>query len=200
MKLIAHRCNTLAVFSANNLDAIEFDVRDSNGQLIVTHDPYKDGPLLDTFLKAGNGCFFIVNVKSAGIESDVLQSLKDNAPNSEFFLLDCTVPAMVSLVNSGETRFAVRYSEMEPLESVLVWEGKAEWVWVDCFSQYILTKETVTLLKERGFKLCLVSPELQGRPLELQSYVESLCVKGIKPDAVCTKSYNFYKWKCLQDL
>lgn len=200
MKLIAHRCNTAAIFQPGTVDAIEFDVRDNDGQLIVSHDPYTIGARLEHFLRVGNGCFFIVNIKSAGIEADVLASLKDCAPNSEFFLLDCTVPAMVSLAKSGEKRFAVRYSEVEPLESVLVWEGKAEWVWVDCFTKYPLTKEVADLLQSKGFKLCLVSPELQGRPQEIEQYVESLRAQGIRPDAVCTKYTHFYKWKALKNL
>jgi hypothetical protein len=199
VKLIAHRCNDPAVFQRADVDAVEFDVRDSGGRLIVTHDPFTEGVLLSVFLTAANGRFLIVNVKSAGIEPYVIDYLREYAPRSDFFFLDCTVPAMVGLAARHEKRFAVRYSEMEPLDSVLVWAGQAKWVWVDCFTKFVLTAADAELLHSKGFKLCLVSPELQGRVQDIQDHISRCRLEGIEIDAVCTKVWNFEKWSALQN-
>ena len=199
MFYIAHRINT--VEALNTLPpgtAIEFDVRDSNGRLIVTHDPFTSGPFLEDFLLKCRGRFLIVNIKSSGIEPEVLRFLQEQQL-TEFFLLDCSPPMMRQISDTGETRLAVRYSELEGLDTVLKWAGRAQWVWIDCFSSYILTRETETLLHSKGFKLCIVSPELQGRPDDIPILKDLLSKPKIQIDAVCTKSYFFGRWKSLAD-
>ena len=46
-----------------------------------------------------------------------------------------------------------------------------------------------------GYKLCLVSPELQGQPEKLEVYAKQIKDEKIEFDAVCTKEYNVEKWK-----
>ena len=122
-------------------------------------------------------------------------------PNfQDYFFLDCTVPAMIGLVARHIKQFAVRFSEVEPLESVMVWAGKAQWVWVDCFTQFVLTKEIEERLHAAGFKICLVSPELQGRHLDIRPYIERCRLENIEVDAVCTKAWQFSHWATLQNL
>ena len=41
-------------------------------------------------------------------------------------------------------------------------KNKVNWVWVDCFSKFPINTKNFKLLKSMGYKLCLVSPELQG--------------------------------------
>ena len=200
MKLIAHRSNDPIVFNDESIKAVEFDVRDSGGRLIVTHDPFTDGVLLSAYLTAANGRFLIVNVKSAGIEETVMDHLRLYAPASDYFFLDCTVPAMMGLVTRHIKQFAVRLSEVEPLESVMVWAGKAQWVWVDCFTRFVLTKDIEERLHAAGFKICLVSPELQGRHLDIRPYIARCQLEQLDIDAVCTKVWHFSHWAALQNL
>jgi hypothetical protein len=64
------------------------------------------------------------------------------------------------------------------------------WVWVDCFSNGLwLSGAEERRLHDAGFKLCLVSPELQGRtsPGELEIVKEKLRTEAVVIDAVCTK-------------
>jgi hypothetical protein len=63
-------------------------------------------------------------------------------------------------------------------------------VWVDCFTRFPLKGAQATQLKNSGFALCLVSPELQGRtdPEEIAAMRALLDCEGILPDAVCTKT------------
>ena len=78
---------------------------------------------------------------------------------------------------------AVRYSEYEPIEFALAFAGRARWVWVDCFTRLPLDRNTHRRLQEH-FKICLVSPELQGHPrATIQAYRRQL---EAPVDAVCT--------------
>jgi len=194
MILIAHRINTLKELRVlPNSTPIEFDIRDFDGCCIVEHDPFKSGILFELFLPYLKGRFLIVNIKSEGIEHNVLQLLK-KYEIEDFFLLDCSMPMMYKLSQQGETRLAIRYSEMESFDTVLKWSNKVQWVWVDCFTKYPLTSEISKYLHTKGFKLCLVSPELQGRPEELvsESFIEY--AKSLNADAICTKYHNFSIW------
>jgi hypothetical protein len=196
-RLIAHRINTLEeLYTLDVNTPIEFDVRDSGGHILVTHDPFTTGDDFEDFAPKLRGRFCIVNIKSEGIEWKVLEIL--NACDvHDFFLLDCSVPMMNKLAQAGERRFAVRFSEYESIHSVLPWSGIAQWVWVDCFYTYILTEFITNQLRQAGFKICLVSPELQGRPNDIPRYIEHLRINNIAVDAVCTKIYNFDAWRAL---
>lgn len=198
--LVAHRINTLdQLEELSETMPIEFDVRDSNGQCIVEHDPFKPGVPLDIFLDKCKKRFLIVNIKSEGIEQSVFDMLRMRKMES-FFMLDCTIPVVYKFTLQGERRFAVRLSEVEPLEFVLQWKGKVEWVWIDCFSRNILTKDIERILHANGFKLCIVSPELQGRPEDISHYSQEFHDSSIRIDAICTKLYNMNIWKRLYDI
>jgi hypothetical protein len=194
MYLIAHRINTVEeILQLPQNCPIEFDLRDSGGRIIVTHDPFTDGEEFDTFVTYLTNRFCIVNIKSEGIEWKVLDILKKYNVK-DFFLLDCAVPMMWKLVQQGESRFAVRFSEFESINSVLRWSGHAQWVWVDCFYTYILTEYIQKQLHSAGFKICIVSPELQGRPADIPKYHTHLLTNNVSVDAICTKHYNFKSW------
>ena len=192
--IIAHRINTLK--ELNDIPVtmpIEFDVRDSNGICIVQHDPFKNGVELNIFLDLCKERFLIVNIKSEGIEEFVFKMLHErNIQN--FFMLDCTIPVLYKYISRGENRFAIRLSEVESIESVLLWKDKIKWVWVDCFSKNILTKYLEEQLHSAGFKLCIVSPELQGREQDISIYSNQFNTSQIKIDAVCTKLKNIDIW------
>ena len=46
-----------------------------------------------------------------------------------------------------------------------------------------------------GYKLCLVSPELQGQPEKIEKYAEQIKKEKIIFDSICTKVYNIEKWR-----
>ena len=196
-RLIAHRIKSLNELVALEPSCpIEFDVRDSGGRILVTHDPFTTGDDFEDFALQLRGRFCIVNIKSEGIEWKVLEILRENNIH-DFFLLDCSVPMMNKLEQAGERRFAVRFSEYESINSVLRWSGIAQWVWVDCFYTYILTEFIANQLRQAGFQICLVSPELQGRPNDILRYIEHLRTNNIAVDAVCTKHHHFNTWSAL---
>ena len=184
MQIVTHRVNTLtALKGVPSHLGIEFDVRESPEGPLVTHDPWTTGVLLQEFLKHCDHAFYIVNIKSEGIEGEVLDLL-DTYAIQDFFLLDCSFPMLVRLAKKGERRLAVRVSEYESIETALSLAGKVQWVWVDCFSRIPVTPSECHALRASGFKLCLVSPELQGRSMDLDAYRAEI---GAEMDMVCTK-------------
>jgi hypothetical protein len=184
MQIVAHRVNTLTELSRvpSHL-GIEFDVRESPSGPVVVHDPWKEGVPLREFLAQCDHAFYIVNIKSEGIEVDVV-ALLDVHHIPHFFLLDCSFPMIVRLATRGERRLAVRVSEYESVETALALAGKVDWVWVDVFTRIPVTPAQCATLRAAGFKLCLVSPELQGRPEDVVAYRTAI---GMEMDMVCTK-------------
>jgi hypothetical protein len=179
MIVCKHRINTLE--PGDSSLGIEFDVREGpGGTILVTHDPWTSGPELATFLAAHRHTFYIVNIKCEGIEYEVLRLLKD-ANIENFFLLDCSFPMIHKLSLKGETRLALRFSEYEEFRRM---QGRAQWVWVDVFSRIPLGPKDCDELHALGYKLCLVSPELQQQPEKLEVYKQLL--EG-HLDMVCTK-------------
>jgi len=179
MIVCKHRVNTLD--STDSSLGIEFDVREGpGGTILVTHDPWTSGPELSAFLAVHRHTFYIVNIKCEGIEYEVLRLLKD-ANIENFFLLDCSFPMIHKLSLKGETRLALRFSEYEEFRRM---QGRAQWVWVDVFSRIPLGPKDCDELHALGYKLCLVSPELQQQPEKLETYKQVL--EG-HLDMVCTK-------------
>lgn len=184
-RIYHHRVNTLEQLRNVPSDAgLEFDLRSDGDDVIITHDPFTRGPRVDDFFPHIGARPCIFNVKCEGIEPRVLAVAKDNGIE-EFFFLDCSVPAAVKLWRAGERRIAVRYSEIEPAEGVLAWADKASWCWVDCFTRYP-TDEVAWNAIGAAFRICLVSPELQGHGVErIGEFRAGLA--GRRYDAVCTK-------------
>ena len=184
---IAHRINTVEQLrQVPHEYGIELDLRDSRGKLVLWHDPFppEDAPLFEDFLSEYHHRLIILNVKSERIEWATLDLMRQFNIESYFFL-DSSFPMIRQLVAKGESRVAVRFSEYEPAESALALAGQVEWVWVDCFTRMPLAPETYSQLK-RHFKLCAVSPELQGRGVEsIVDYAKQL--EPYPMDAVCTK-------------
>lgn len=195
--LIAHRINRLEDLKALPPDtAVEFDVRESDYELTVRHDAFTRGESFISFLPYLKTRFSIVNVKCEGVELYILKVFAMHGIEN-FFFLDCSIPMIHKLTSLGESRMAVRWSQYESIDSVIQWAGKVGWVWVDCFTMYPLTKLSADKLKGLGFKLCLVSPELQGREADIEPTCKFLASEEIHPDAICTKIYNFPRWSKL---
>lgn len=195
MHYIAHRINQLEQLKTLSTEfGAEIDLRDHADRLILQHDPFIDGEDAEPFFANYRHGTLILNVKSERIEYRVLELLKKYSITNYFFL-DSSLPMIVKLSKEGENRMAVRFSEYESLETVFAFQGLVSWVWVDCFTRLPITAEICENLKKADFKLCLVSPELQGRPEDLENYKNMLGQDGIKFDAICTKSYNIDKWR-----
>ncbi len=196
MELIIHRVNTISELKKINAEyGTEIDIRSFGSELILNHNPYQNGEKLVNYLNEYNNGTLVLNVKEAGIEDDVLKLVRQHERISKYFLLDVEFPYLYRASRLGETNIAVRFSEVECIETVEKFVGKVDWVWVDCFNHFPLNKNDAIRLKDSGFKLCLVSPELQGRDAhtEIPLLQELLIKYDIKADAVCTKRPDLWK-------
>lgn len=191
MLYISHRINTAEQLAATPADyGVELDLRDRGPRLILQHDPFADGEDFDPYLRHYRHALMILNIKSERIEPRVLESIRA-AGVRDYFFLDCSFPMIRWLISRGERRIAVRFSEFEPLESALALAGQVQWVWIDCFTRLPLDARSHAALKKH-FKLCVVSPELQGRSVEtIADYAHQLVPFPV--DAICTKRPDLWQ-------
>lgn len=189
MRLISHRRNTLSdLLATDSRYGVEVDVRSNGGRLIIHHDPFADGESFDDWINAYRHGTLILNVKEEGLEARLI-ALMQSQGIDDYFFLDQSFPFLVKWARAGERRCAVRVSEFESIETALSLAGQVDWVWVDCFTHFALTEKEAKKLQDARFKLCLVSPELQGRDAELEipRLASLLKQRNIVAEAVCTK-------------
>jgi hypothetical protein len=193
--LIAHRRNTLAELRTTPTRyGVEVDVRSQGPELVVHHDPFVAGESFAQWFDAYRHGTLILNVKEEGLEARLIELMRSRGFD-DYFFLDQSFPYLVKWSKAGERRCAVRVSEFESIETALTLAGMVDWAWVDCFTRFPLSRGSAQQLKQAGFKLCLVSPELQGRdPLtEIPALLRLLDERGIVAEAVCTKRPDLWE-------
>lgn len=195
MEFIAHRINTVEELKKLPFEyGVELDLRDDlNGRIYIQHNPFEAGEDFEEYLKEYHHGTMILNIKSERIEHKVLEMIAKYDVKSYFFL-DSSFPMIKLLTDIGEKNIALRFSEFEGLDTIRNMAGKATWIWVDCFTRLPINKDSYAELKSLGYKLCMVSPELEGQPEKLEEYKQFLEQNEIVMDAVCTKTYNFDRW------
>lgn len=189
MEIIAHRRNQ--IYQLRETDrkyGVEVDIRSSGADLIIHHDPFHSGELFLDWLEHYEHGTLILNVKEEGLEKALIDLMKKRNID-QYFFLDQSFPFLVKYARQGERRCAVRVSEYESITTALNLAGLIDWVWLDCFSKFPITDSEYSALKGAGLKVCLVSPELQGRESEsdLREVYERVVQFGYGIDAVCTK-------------
>lgn len=195
-ELIAHRINTIEeLLKLPKEYGAEVDLRDGlDGRIYMQHDPFKNGEDFENFLSKYKHGTLILNIKSERIEFKILQLLERFEIN-DYFFLDSSFPMIKNLVDRGEHKIALRFSEYEGLENLGIMKGKVEWVWVDCFNKFPLNREIEEKIHSLGYKICIVSPELQSQPEKICSYMDLMEKQKIRIEAVCTKEYNIKLWE-----
>jgi hypothetical protein len=195
MQYIAHRINTREELKNIPTEyGVEIDLRDKDNRLILQHDPFSDGENFDSWIKDYRHGTLILNVKNERIENRIQETLQRHAI-TDYFFLDCSVPMIYKLSECGETKIATRYSEIEPIESVIALKNRISWAWIDCFTQLPPLTKAFHIFQKFGIKTCLVSPELQGRPQDIPVYKRFIEENHIPVTAICTKLINIEKWR-----
>jgi len=176
--------------SVDSSHGVEIDLRsvvDVQDCIHLSHDAWVIGDdfevWLDRFQELDIKGPIILNTKEDGLEERVIRMLGSRGIDNWFFL-DTTIPTLVEWsLNRGEDRFALRLSRYEPDACLSSFRGKVRWIWVDCFAGTPVPAENLAEAAE-GFKVCLVSPELQGsRSGAVDAFADLL--PGA--DAICTK-------------
>jgi hypothetical protein len=186
---IKHRMNTIEELKKTPQElGVEIDIRSLGSKLILQHEPYIKGQVIEEWLDLYKHKILILNVKEEGLEKKLIKLMEEYSI-SDYFFLDQSFPFLVKTAKEGERRSAVRVSEYENIQNAMKLSGMIDWVWLDCFSKFPVNNQEVDILRDKGnFKICLVSPELQNKTREdTIIYRKNIKAKGIKVDAVCTK-------------
>nr|BFD31170.1 hypothetical protein GTC16762_07880 [Pigmentibacter ruber] len=196
IKYVYHRVNKAEdIKKINPSWGVEIDLRSNvkkNGTLHLSHDPWTEGDDFEDWLKIFVNHRIegpiILNTKEDGLESRVIELL-DYYKIENWFFLDTAFPTLVKYtLHKNETRFAIRYSCYEPIESLIPFIGKAQWVWVDCFGGLPVDHDIIKNIS-KNFKICLVSPELVGKNI---TDINNFFNLSKYAKLVCTKDPNFW--------
>lgn len=194
MIFINHRINTIKELLETPTNCgVEIDLRDDlDGEIYLHHDPFKKGNNFKDFLDNFKHSFLILNVKSEGIEFEILNLLNKHEITNYFFL-DSSFPMIIKLIKFGVNNIALRYSEYENINIFKTLKGKVKWAWIDSFDNFSLKPKDYKFLKN-NFKLCLVSPELQNNSDKIKKFKKIIYNSKFEFDAVCSKFifYNFW--------
>jgi len=197
MKILAHRGHwknpsdkntpaALALALAGGF-GLETDVRDALGELVVSHDPPRGGEMtLDELLtlcsrypRCGP---LALNIKSDGLQAGVRAALQRHGP-LDAFVFDMAVPDALGYLSLGLATYT-RCSEYERAPPFL---ALASGIWLDAFhSEWYDTTQVASWL-DQDRPVCLVSPELHGRPHQaLWSRLRSAGLHQRSGLAICT--------------
>jgi len=191
MLKIIHRVNKIEELRKIPVKyGVEVDIRTHNNKLILNHEPFENGDLLEEYLGEFNHAFIILEIKEEGIEEKVLK-LCEKFRIENYFLLSVTVPFLYMLSEKGIRKMAVRFSEFESINTVLNFKDKVDWVWIDTFTKNPLAKEIYEQLK--GLKICFVCPDRWGRKEDIQRYKNNFEEEDIKLDAVMTSVVELWE-------
>jgi hypothetical protein len=175
MKVLSHRGYWKAPAEKNSPTAFErsfslgfgteTDVRDLKRELVISHD-MPAGPeirfaeLLSWAAKASaQPLTLALNVKADGLAEAMARDLKD-FPGLDCFVFDMSVPDMRAYFKSGIPVFT-RVSEVERQPA---WLELSAGVWLDAFESEWYGPSEIQGLLGAGKRVCVVSPELHGRP------------------------------------
>jgi hypothetical protein len=195
MHIVIHRVNTIPALRA--LDArfgVEVDIRADGSTLVMNHDPFRGGEKFADYVAEYRHGLLVLDIKETGIEKEVLRLVSERGIR-DAFLLDVEFPYLYRAAAEGERRVAVRYSEVESIETVEHFAGRVDWVWVDTLTRLPLDAGVVARL--RRFRTCLVCPERWGRPQDIEPYGRQMRELGFTPDAVMTSLACAPAWERL---
>ena len=196
----AHRINTLNELCALPKSiGLEIDIRDYNGRLYLSHDPFCNVDELCEFnfhfIEQIYNRPLIINIKSENVEPYVESLLTKAGYLGEHFYLDSSF----SVINKygSSIPFSARLSDFEPLDVCQRLEGSnlINWVWIDTFHNLPISKSAVEYFVSSGTKTCLTSPDLLGRPEDIIPYFKKMNELKFMPTAICCKQKKIKIWE-----
>lgn len=178
MKVLSHRGlwrnenekNTAIAFS-RSFDlgfGTETDVRDYCGELVISHDIANSGCMsfgdfLKLYTSYSKNLPLALNVKADGLQQMLLMEL-NKYEVSNYFVFDMSVPDGLACLKAGLRTFT-RQSEYELNPPFYEF---AQGVWIDEFTDHWVDEATISTHLINRKKICLVSPELHNRSMQLE--------------------------------
>jgi hypothetical protein len=143
---------------------LETDVRESLGELVVSHDPPRGDEisfelLLSLYCQIGGSATLALNIKADGLQAPLAEMLSRFRINN-YFVFDMSSPELVRY-HAAEIQYYTRISD---LETEPVGLTGATGLWVDGFGKDWEKFDDLTQFVRAGKKLAIVSPELHKRP------------------------------------
>ncbi len=198
MRLLCHRGYWEGLEDQNTLRSlkralrnglgIETDVRDCDGRLVISHDIPRSKSifLLEQFLEAyieiGNNAMLAINIKADGIQ-ELLKKTLNQFGVKNYFVFDMSVPDTLGYLKL-KMPTAVRISEYEDGDWLM---GRTDIVWLDAFEKEWYEMDVIVSWLDSGKHVCIVSPELHGRPhLPLWTKLLGLSNSSLKDIYLCT--------------
>jgi hypothetical protein len=185
--IIKHRVNAIQELKeVPKKYGVEIDLRLYMGEVVLSHNPFEGGDKFKMWLDHFQHKTLILNVKEDGLEDFIVGTLRDRGI-SDYFFLDQPFPTLRKSIIAGLPT-ALRLSEYE--NPINLEDLKPDWIWLDSFTgNWSYLEKHSEWLRTEKVKLCIVSPELQGRlnTHEAQSIIDLMGKLNLRIDAACTK-------------
>ena len=187
--IFAHRGNWHPNLPPNSSDAlskafsngfaVETDVRDFQGELVISHDPCSNPEAQRFNQLISNNQRIAINIKSDGLSS-LLRMHTEQILQSNSFIFDCSFPELLRFKKVGIPH-AMRLSEYE---KEFPWTPN--YIWLDAFESDWWIEDSYTLDLIKKIPAVVVSSELHKRPHdEVWNKVKTLRKSGVNV-SVCT--------------
>lgn len=198
MIILSHRGYWKKITEKNQLIAFErsfslgfgteTDIRDYNGELVVSHDiADKTSISVEQFFEIYNQYDktlpLALNIKADGLQLK-LKELLEKYNISNYFVFDMSVPDGLQYLNHNIKAFT-RESEYEQTPSFY---DEASGIWLDEFKGHWINKEIIEKHVNNSKKICIVSPDLHKREYEKEWSHYKLIEKELNIDnlVICT--------------
>tara|TARA_Y100001968_G_scaffold319218_1_gene350442 strand:+ start:44 stop:700 length:657 start_codon:yes stop_codon:yes gene_type:complete len=159
--------NTMIAFSRSLINnyGIETDLRDKNGEIIISHDIQigTDVLYLKEFLKlyknSKKNLPLLLNIKSDGI----IKIIKNNLNSfgvSNYYLFDMSIPETKKYAEDSCINFITRISDIEKYPLFI---NESKGFWIDSFYGNYPEFDYLDTFLNSKYIFCFVSPELHNR-------------------------------------
>jgi len=141
----------------------ETDIRDYNGELVISHDIPKESCItVEEFFKIYKeydaALPLALNIKADGLQI-LLNKLIKKYEISNYFVFDMSIPDTIGYLDKGFNIFT-RHSDYEQQPSFY---GDAVGIWLDFFQKEWFDSKTIKGHLDESKKVCVVSSELHGK-------------------------------------
>ena len=208
MEIISHRGYWKDVQEKNTYPAfirsfemgygIETDLRDYNGEIVISHDiPNDNSIFLSNFFQkyksSGKSEKLALNIKSDGLQKKLLAEL-NKYTITNYFVFDMSIPDTIGYANENIIFFS-RQSEHELKPTFY---DKCQGIWLDAFESIWYNKELIIDHLNNNKQVAIVSPELHKREcIEFWNILKDNKIHLMKGVILCTDfpetANNFFK-------